>query len=113
MTKEELVEIFREAMSSEIAFKGFCHDCKKPVMVLADLKDKIVISGGAVYNAGKPEKKLYLKCEECYNRDPTLRKFQPTEVYSRVVGYLRPVKQWNVGKVSEFEQRINYKLEVE
>jgi ribonucleoside-triphosphate reductase len=28
-----------------------------------------------------------------------------TEVYSRVVGYLRPVKQWNRGKKREFEKR--------
>jgi len=27
------------------------------------------------------------------------------EVYSRVVGYLRPVKQWNVGKRAEFAER--------
>ena len=28
-----------------------------------------------------------------------------TEVYSRVVGYLRPVKQWNLGKRTEFKER--------
>jgi ribonucleoside-triphosphate reductase len=27
------------------------------------------------------------------------------EVYSRVVGYLRPVKQWNRGKQQEFDHR--------
>jgi len=27
------------------------------------------------------------------------------EVYSRVVGYLRPVSQWNPGKKQEFEDR--------
>ena len=29
----------------------------------------------------------------------------PCEVYSRVVGYMRPVKQWNRGKQQEFEDR--------
>jgi ribonucleoside-triphosphate reductase (formate) len=29
----------------------------------------------------------------------------PTEVYSRVCGYYRPVNQWNKGKQSEFEDR--------
>ena len=29
----------------------------------------------------------------------------PVEVYSRVVGYFRPVDQWNKGKKEEFEQR--------
>ncbi len=27
------------------------------------------------------------------------------EVYSRVVGYIRPVSQWNVGKQEEFQDR--------
>lgn len=30
---------------------------------------------------------------------------EPTEVYSRVVGYLRPVRQWNAGKQAEFKVR--------
>lgn len=30
---------------------------------------------------------------------------EQTEVYSRVVGYLRPVQQWNDGKLTEFEKR--------
>lgn len=30
------------------------------------------------------------------------------EVYSRVVGYLRPVKQWNDGKQEEFHDRKEY-----
>ncbi len=34
-----------------------------------------------------------------------------TEVYSRVVGYLRPVSQWNKGKQAEFALRKNYKIE--
>ncbi len=33
-----------------------------------------------------------------------------TEVYSRVVGYLRPVKQWNNGKQAEFELRTRYRI---
>ena len=32
------------------------------------------------------------------------------EVYSRVVGYLRPVNQWNEGKVEEFRARKTFKL---
>ena len=29
----------------------------------------------------------------------------PCEVYSRVVGYLRPVSAWNVAKRDEFKER--------
>lgn len=32
------------------------------------------------------------------------------EVYSRVVGYLRPVNQWNTGKRTEFKDRKVFKL---
>ncbi len=33
---------------------------------------------------------------------------QKCEVYSRIVGYLRPVEQWNDGKKSEFSDRTEY-----
>lgn len=33
---------------------------------------------------------------------------ETTEVYSRVVGFLRPVSQWNKGKQAEFEMREYY-----
>ena len=48
------------------------------------------------YLNGKQE-----KCPECN---------QETEIYSRVVGYLRPVKQWNNGKRSEFAMRKTFKV---
>jgi len=33
-----------------------------------------------------------------------------TEVYSRVVGYYRPVQNWNIGKRQEFEERKTYSV---
>ncbi len=33
---------------------------------------------------------------------------QETEVYTRVVGYYRPVKMWNKGKQSEYKDRVEY-----
>ena len=33
----------------------------------------------------------------------------PCEVYSRIVGYLRPVQNWNKGKRQEFEERKAYR----
>ena len=41
----------------------------------------------------------YHKCPTC-GRD--------TEVYSRIVGYYRPLIQWNTGKQEEFRQRIEF-----
>jgi len=34
---------------------------------------------------------------------------QPCEVYSRIVGYLRPVQKWNKGKQQEFKERKEFK----
>ena len=33
---------------------------------------------------------------------------EETEVYSRIVGYYRPVKNWNLGKKSEYNERSTY-----
>ncbi len=42
---------------------------------------------------------------EAYNCPKCDRK---TEVYSRIVGYLRPVSQWNEGKKAEFKMRTTF-----
>ena len=34
----------------------------------------------------------------------------PCEVYSRCVGYLRPVTAWNEGKRQEYAERVTFKL---
>jgi len=45
----------------------------------------------------------HFECPKCIVK-------QPCEVYSRVVGYLRPVQQWHPGKKEEFRQRKEYKV---
>jgi anaerobic ribonucleoside-triphosphate reductase len=50
----------------------------------------------------------YLRGEQ--EKCPTCQ--EETEVYSRVVGYLRPIKQWNEGKRAEFEMRRPFRLPV-
>lgn len=37
---------------------------------------------------------------------------EPTEVYSRITGYYRPVQNWNDGKAQEFRQRKLYDLAI-
>jgi len=41
---------------------------------------------------------------------PNKLKRSECEVYSRVTGYLRPVKQWNDAKRSEYADRKTYKI---
>ena len=45
----------------------------------------------------------YFVCPKCLIE-------QPCEVYSRIVGYLRPVQQWNKGKQQEFKDRKEFKV---
>ncbi len=45
----------------------------------------------------------HFECPKC-----TIK--QPCEVYSRIVGYLRPVQQWNTGKQQEFKERKEFKI---
>jgi hypothetical protein len=95
----------------DLIYRGTCHDCGKPVEVsiIVNEEGAIVISGGCVYQVKQAyEKELFFKCDECFKNDHILRNFRETEVYSRVVGYLRPVKQWNKGKKAEFDQRIEF-----
>jgi len=41
----------------------------------------------------------HFKCPHCG---------KPAEVYSRIVGYYRPVQNWHVGKLEEFRERLEY-----
>ncbi len=38
---------------------------------------------------------------------------QPCEVYSRIIGYFRPVLQWNKGKRAEYDQRKTFNIDKE
>jgi len=50
----------------------------------------------------------YLEGEHFFCPKCTIK--QPCEVYSRIVGYLRPLAQWNVGKQTEFKDRKEFKI---
>ncbi|MHC1627572.1 MAG: anaerobic ribonucleoside-triphosphate reductase [Candidatus Nezhaarchaeales archaeon] len=46
----------------------------------------------------------------CHTCKESLVKLQPCEVYSRCVGYLRPISGWNEGKRAEFRKRKTYQI---
>jgi len=106
MRQAKLEKLFEEHKTNEISWQGVCHDCKKEIEVVATLSENgIEVTGGAIY---EPEDTVFLKCHKCYIADPVLRNFRVTEVYSRVVGYMRPVGSWNGAKQQEFRKRTNY-----
>ena len=41
------------------------------------------------------------ECPQCH---------QKTEIYSRITGYYRPIQNWNIGKIAEFNTRKSYIL---
>ncbi len=47
---------------------------------------------------------------DCSHAEQTRCCNKETQVYSRVVGYIRPIDNWNVAKKEEFEQRKTYKI---
>ena len=67
--------------------KHVCHDCGKE------------IGKGGKYMPYEANGVSFVKCESCHTVDPILRNFQEAEVYSRIVGYIRPIKQWNKAQV--------------
>lgn len=75
-----------------------CFDCGK------EFEDNSVLH---VYHT--KDKDIY-KCGDCFKIDPILKNFQKCEVYSRVVGYMRPVEAWNVGKKEEYKDRKEFKV---
>jgi hypothetical protein len=108
MTVERLHNLFDNNPEKDfLAWEGSCHDCKQEVTVTAKPEeDGIHIEGGSIYEP-IPDK-FYLKCDSCYRKDATLTNFRGCEVYSRVVGYLRPVGQWNDAKQAEFSDRKTF-----
>ena len=104
-------ELQKRLETENVEFHGNCHDCNMPVKLICCVtkNGEMVITGGAMYN---PKigfaTETFFKCDACFQQDKILRNYMPCEVFSRVVGYLRPVKQWNKGKQEEFEHRKEF-----
>jgi len=79
--------------------KLICHDCKKE------------LEKGDEYVLYEVVSEKLIKCKKCYQKDPVLKNFQKAEVYSRVVGYIRPVQQWNKGKQAEYGDRKEFRVD--
>ncbi len=70
--------------------------CEKFKLPYFTITPTFSVCPGCGYRAGEHQ-----LCDQCHCE---------CEVYSRVVGYLRPVQQWNKGKKEEFKERVTYKL---
>ena len=86
--------------------KIYCDLCGRELK----LKGNELLDGfQLVFNIGGNKKVKIFRGKECYEKDKTLSNFQECEVYTRVVGYLRPISHFNIGKQQEYKERINFK----
>ena len=84
----------------------FCHDCNKK----AEIEAEEVKNGVFLTYETNGTKINVFKCNDCYEKNKSLTNYQECEVYSRVVGYIRPVQQWHKGKKEEFEERKEFSM---
>ncbi len=86
-----------ERIDDTSALKGLIRRvCEKYRMPYFTVTPTFSICPGHGYIAGE-----HSECPRCH---------EETEIYSRIVGYLRPVKQWNRGKREEFRTRKEFTL---
>ena len=108
----KLKDLKEDIEKGNFIYRGLCHDCRTHVEVTAKLTEEgaIEIDGGSVYKVKeRNEEKYFFKCDTCFKANPRLTDFVDTLVYSRVVGYLRPVSGYNKGKLEEFKMRKLFK----
>lgn len=86
-----LGEEYPSAEGCKVLFKRLVSMSKLPYFTLTPTFSICVDHG---YLSGE-----HFKCPHCG---------RSTEVYSRVVGYYRPVRNWNIGKQEEFRKRKTY-----
>jgi ribonucleoside-triphosphate reductase len=90
--------------AQNVSINNVCHDCKKEISINGEK----IENGVYLAYEHNGEKINAFKCNDCYAKNPALTNFQKCEVYSRVVGYIRPVAQWNNGKKQEYGERTEY-----
>ncbi len=82
----------------------FCHDCGQEIKI----NGQEITEGKLLVYQTDGQKIEIFKCDACYKKNPRLTNYRDCEVYSRIVGYLRPVQQWNKGKKQEFSERKEF-----
>jgi anaerobic ribonucleoside-triphosphate reductase len=108
----EMEDEMQTLYTSGTVFHGFLGERLPDWKSAMDLVKKIALNFRLPYYTLSPTYSVcakdgyisgeHFKCPKC-GRD--------TEVYSRITGYYRPVRNWNDGKVSEFENRRTYDVE--
>ncbi|MDA3815262.1 MAG: hypothetical protein PF549_02755 [Patescibacteria group bacterium] len=91
-TKEEAIKAKR------------CFDCDCRIKI----KGKEIKNGVLLQYEDNNEDIFVIKCDDCYKESEKIVGYRECEVYSRIVGYLRPIKNYNPGKKQEYDDRKEY-----
>jgi hypothetical protein len=105
-------ELRKELEKGDMIYRGTCHDCNTSLEINAYVTEKgeMIIEGGAIYKIKYLTGfRYFFKCDKCFANDKVLRNYQDCEIFSRVVGYLRPIQQWNKGKKAEYDMRKEFR----
>lgn len=107
---EQITDTFMQNISDAIGENQFascnavCIDCKKEIKLeLERTSETVLIVKNGIIARKKSTNEVMCKCDSCFTNSGVFG--GDTEVYSRVVGYLRPVASWNGAKQSEFSMR--------
>ncbi len=83
-----------------------CFDCG----IKIEAKGEDIENGYLLAYEDNGNEVFVFKCGACFAKNKGIENYKQCEVYSRIVGYLRPVQQWNAGKTQEYRERKEYKL---
>ncbi len=89
--------------------KARCFDCNCEMNV----GEEEIENGTLLVYKDEGEELFVFKCDSCFSKNEGIEGYKECEVYSRIVGYLRPVNQWNEGKRKEYEEREEYDIKEE
>jgi len=99
----------QKEFSGGVMMHLFLYEAVDP-KALKELVKKIVTQTEIVYFSITPTITVCRKCGKSYvgvyESCPNCKSI--TEIWSRIVGYYRPVHLWNIGKKTEFEKRVQY-----
>ncbi len=99
----------KDAIQSLNEKEACCFDCGCEII----LKEEEIENGSLLAYEDSGEEFFVFKCSDCFSKNEGLSEYKECEVYSRIVGYLRPVNQWNDGKKREYQERKEYKISEE
>jgi hypothetical protein len=110
-TERYLLDLMDEKGDDHINLVSTCQHCGQDIALMVDRDgiDHIKIRGNCHAKYYPQVDRIVGLCWECESKGIVVG--CPCETFSRVTGYLRPVKNYNPGKKAEFKLRKMYDMD--